>query len=133
MTIALGAATPTVGGTGPLTLSGVISDGAGNTLTKVGAGTLNLTGANNYTGLTTVSAGTLSAGNATALGTTAAGTTVTWTNTDAVAHTSTSDLPGWNSGVVAPGGQFSFAFQTAGTFAYHCTIHPGMVGTVVVH
>ena len=61
-----------------------------------------------------------------------AGTTVTWTNTDSVAHTSTSDATGWDSGIVAPGGQFSHSFQTAGTFRYHCAIHPGMVGTVVV-
>ena len=62
----------------------------------------------------------------------AAGTTVTWTNSDSVSHTSTSDVTGWNSEVVAPGGQFSVAFQTPGRFSYHCTIHPGMVGTVVV-
>jgi plastocyanin len=31
-----------------------------------------------------------------------------------------------------PGGRFTFTFQNAGTFRYHCTIHPGMVGTVVV-
>jgi plastocyanin len=62
-----------------------------------------------------------------------AGATVTWTNTDAIAHTSTSDANGWNSGNIAPGGQFSVAFPTAGTFPYHCTIHPGMVGSVVVH
>ena len=62
----------------------------------------------------------------------AAGTTVTWKNTDAVAHTSTSDAAGWDSGVVNPGGQFSTAFQTPGTYRYHCAIHPGMVGTVVV-
>lgn len=61
------------------------------------------------------------------------GTTVTWTNRDLVAHTSTSDGNGWNSGIVAPGAQFSFTFQNAGTFSYHCAIHPGMVGTVVVH
>jgi plastocyanin len=61
-----------------------------------------------------------------------AGTTVTWTNTDSVAHTSTSDASGWDSGIVAPGGHFSHSFQTAGTFQYHCAIHPGMVGTVVV-
>ena len=60
-----------------------------------------------------------------------AGTTVTWVNTDSVSHTSTSDAAGWNSGEVVPGGQFSFAFQSAGTFPYHCTIHHGMVGTVV--
>ena len=63
----------------------------------------------------------------------AVGTTVTWTNTDSVAHTSTSNATVWNSGTVAPGGRFSFTFQTAGTFAYHCAIHPGMVGTVIVH
>lgn len=64
--------------------------------------------------------------------TVAVGTTVTWTNTDSISHTSTSDATGWNSGIVAPGGRFSFAFQTTGTFQYHCAIHPGMVGTVVV-
>lgn len=62
----------------------------------------------------------------------AVGTTVTWMNTDAVAHTSTSDASGWDSGIVPPRGQFSFAFQREGTFRYHCAIHPGMVGTVVV-
>ena len=61
-----------------------------------------------------------------------AGTTVTWTNTDTVTHTSSSDAQGWDSGAIAPGGQFSFAFPAAGTFPYHCAIHPGMVGRVVV-
>ena len=61
-----------------------------------------------------------------------AGDTVTWTNTDSVAHTSTSDHPGWDSGTVAPGGRFSFEFRSPGTYQYHCAIHPGMVGTVVV-
>jgi plastocyanin len=60
------------------------------------------------------------------------GTAVTWTNRDSTAHTSTSDGHAWDSGVVSPGAQFSFTFQTAGTFRYHCTLHPGMVGTVVV-
>ena len=62
----------------------------------------------------------------------AVGTTVTWMNTDSIAHTSTSDTTGFDSGILAPGGQFSFAFETAGTFSYHCAIHPGMIGTVVV-
>ena len=64
--------------------------------------------------------------------TVAIGSTVTWTNTDTVAHTSTSNGSGWNSGTIAPGQQFSTTLQTAGTFAYHCAIHPGMVGTVTV-
>jgi plastocyanin len=63
--------------------------------------------------------------------TVAVGATVTWTNTDSVSHTSTSDAPGWNSGIVPPSGQFSVTFQNAGTFPYHCAIHPGMVGRVV--
>ncbi len=47
--------------TANLTLTGVIGDGgSGFTLTKTGAGTLSLAGANTYSGLTTVSAGTLS-------------------------------------------------------------------------
>jgi plastocyanin len=62
----------------------------------------------------------------------AIGETVTWVNADSVPHTSTSDATGWDSGTVGPGGRFSRAFQTAGTFKYHCTIHPGMIGSVVV-
>src|SRR5262245_10332571 len=62
----------------------------------------------------------------------AAGTTVTWTNNDSISHTTTSDATGFDSGIVGPGKQFSFAFPTAGTFSYHCDIHPGMVGKVVV-
>jgi plastocyanin len=53
-------------------------------------------------------------------------TTVVWMNTDSTSHTTTSNGPGWDSGIVAPGGRFSFAFQTAGNFPYHCVIHPGM-------
>jgi autotransporter-associated beta strand protein len=48
----------TVGGAGTTVISGNISTGSG-TLTKDGLGTLTLSGTNNYSGLTTVSAGTL--------------------------------------------------------------------------
>ena len=64
--------------------------------------------------------------------TVAVGTTVIWTNGDNTAHTTTSDGNVWNSGSLNPGSTFSFMFNTAGTFTYHCTIHPGMVGSVVV-
>jgi plastocyanin len=63
----------------------------------------------------------------------AAGTTVTWTNNDSIAHTSTSNGAGWDSGAIPPQGHFSMTFANAGTFPYHCAIHPGMVGTVTVH
>lgn len=45
------------------TIGSTIVDGAGTALTKVGAGTLVLTGANTYSGGTTISAGTLQIGN----------------------------------------------------------------------
>jgi plastocyanin len=59
------------------------------------------------------------------------GSTVTWQNRDSVAHTSTSDTGAWNS-TIAPGDSFSRTFTTAGSFAYHCTVHSGMTGTVIV-
>jgi len=50
--------------TGNATINGIISDGLGSiALTKTAAGTVTLTAANTYTGLTTVSAGTLAIGN----------------------------------------------------------------------
>ena len=64
--------------------------------------------------------------------TVAVGGTVTWTNNDSTTHTSTADAGAWNSGSIAPGGQFSRTFPSAGAFPYHCSIHPGMIGTVTV-
>ena len=60
-----------------------------------------------------------------------AGDTVTWTNKDSTTHTATSDS-GAFGGTLGPNAQFSFAFSNKGTFTYHCTLHPNMVGTVVV-
>jgi plastocyanin len=60
------------------------------------------------------------------------GTTVSWVNNDNTTHTSTGNAGIWSSGSIAPGDRFSFTFQSAGTFSYHCSIHPNMVGTVNV-
>ena len=60
------------------------------------------------------------------------GTTVTWTNNDAMTHTVTADGGSFDSGNLAPAGKFSKTFSTVGTFPYHCAIHSGMAGSIVV-
>jgi plastocyanin len=57
---------------------------------------------------------------------------VTWTNQGPSPHTVTADGGGFDSGQLDTGGSFSYTFATAGTYAYHCAIHPDMVGSVVV-
>ena len=61
------------------------------------------------------------------------GSTVTWTNGTALTHTATSDTAAWGTGNIAPGATSStISFPTAGTFTYHCAIHPSMTGSVIV-
>lgn len=64
--------------------------------------------------------------------TVAVGSSVTWTNTDSTTHTSSSDTGAWNSGSIPPGGTFTTTFNSPGTFKYHCSLHPNMIGTVTV-
>jgi len=60
------------------------------------------------------------------------GDTITWTNRDAFSHTSTSDTGAWDTGVITAGASRSVTFTSAGTFAYHCSIHSFMKATVIV-
>jgi len=60
------------------------------------------------------------------------GGTVTWVNNDVTAHTATANDGSFDSGSIASGGRFSRTFNSAGSFPYRCTLHPGMVGTVTV-
>jgi len=69
----------------------------------------------------------------------AMGGTVTWENTDTAAHTITSgtaaDGPDGvfdSSLIMAGGASFSHTFDAAGTYPYHCMVHPWMTGSVVV-
>jgi len=57
---------------------------------------------------------------------------VTWTNNDSVPHTVTQDGGGLTSKAINPGETFSFTFDTAGSFSYHCEFHANMKGTVTV-
>ena len=61
-----------------------------------------------------------------------AGGSITWQNADGVGHTATSNTGAFNTGVIAGGGSSTVTFAAAGTFAYHCAIHPSMVGTITV-
>ena len=59
------------------------------------------------------------------------GTTVTWKNMSLAPHTVTSDDgQTFDSGNIAPGGTFTFKFTVAGSYPYHCNIHPYMRATV---
>jgi plastocyanin len=64
--------------------------------------------------------------------TVAVGGTVTWANQDSVTHNLTDDAGSWSSGALAPGKSFSHTFTAAGTFPYHCIIHPSMTGQITV-
>lgn len=67
-----------------------------------------------------------------------AGQSVSWSNNSSAVHNVTADDGSFASGAIAVangelgGGSFTHRFETAGTFAYHCSIHPQMTGTVVV-
>ncbi len=61
------------------------------------------------------------------------GQAIVWQNTDSITHTATADASGFNTGNVNPGSTSApVMMNTAGTFTYHCSIHPGMVGTITV-
>ena len=60
------------------------------------------------------------------------GTKVTWTNQDSAGHTVTFDTGSDTSDTLGNGASYSQTFNTAGTFAYHCKIHPSMKTSVTV-
>jgi plastocyanin len=61
------------------------------------------------------------------------GDIVQWTNTGSVEHTITFDAqPSLSDPALQPGATWEVKFTTAGTYQYHCSIHPTMVGTIVV-
>jgi plastocyanin len=59
-------------------------------------------------------------------------TIVTWTNLALEPHSVTSDNGVFSSKLLAKGQKFSFNFTAAGTYKYHCSIHPWMHGVVIV-
>lgn len=60
------------------------------------------------------------------------GDVVVWKNEDPVPHTVTADRAAFDSGSIAPGGTWRYLAKHRGTYAYHCTLHPNMHGTLTV-
>jgi plastocyanin len=60
------------------------------------------------------------------------GTSVTWTNNDDDAHSVVADNKAFRSNPLDTGDSYSFTFNAPGTYAYHCGLHPQMVGKIVV-
>ena len=58
--------------------------------------------------------------------------TVIWTNDGTATHTATADGGAFDSGPLTTGESYSFTFSAPGTYAYHCSIHAFMTGTVHV-
>ena len=61
-----------------------------------------------------------------------AGDTVTWTNSDSMPHTATSEDDAFDSGNLDEGQSFSFTFTEPGTYQYRCDYHSEMTGVIVV-
>ena len=61
-----------------------------------------------------------------------AGDQVTWVNKDDEPHTVVSDTGLFRSGAMDTDESFSFKFDKPGTYHFTCSIHPRMVGTIVV-
>lgn len=61
-----------------------------------------------------------------------AGTTATWTNADSVAHTIVGNTGGPSSDTIGAQGTYRYTFSTPGTYTYHCSLHPTMIGSVTV-
>jgi plastocyanin len=57
---------------------------------------------------------------------------VTWTNSDAAAHTVAAKDQSWSSDLLPTGATFEHVFDTPGRFEYVCPLHPKMIGTIVV-
>ena len=61
-----------------------------------------------------------------------AGATVAWINDDDIPHTVASSTKVFKSKALDTDDKYSYTFTKAGTYAYFCSIHPKMVGTIIV-
>jgi len=64
--------------------------------------------------------------------TTTVGGTVTWINRDTIVHDALDNYGKWRTPLLQPNEQASITFNAPGTYAYRCSLHPGMRATVTV-
>ena len=62
----------------------------------------------------------------------AVGTTVKWVNHDDIPHLVVEKKTTFRSKALDTGDSYSYTFTSAGTFDYFCSLHPHMVGQVIV-
>jgi plastocyanin len=62
----------------------------------------------------------------------AVGTVVTFTNNDVAPHDARADNGRFATPIIQPGGSANVTMSAAGSVVYHCSIHPGMMGTINV-
>ena len=60
------------------------------------------------------------------------GDSIVWVNKDPYPHTATSKTGGFDSKDIASEKSFKYVAKKKGDFAYICTIHPSMKGTIHV-
>jgi plastocyanin len=68
------------------------------------------------------------------------GESISWINNDLSIHTVTEGSPstdsvptnGFDSGLISPEETFTHMFDKVGTVEYHCTLHPTMLGKIIV-
>jgi len=60
------------------------------------------------------------------------GDVITWTNNGATQHNPTLDDGSCQTDPINGGATGSLAFSKAGTFPFHCAIHPSMKGTITI-
>jgi amicyanin len=60
------------------------------------------------------------------------GQTVTWVNKESLDHNVNSNDGTFSSGILSRNEKYSFTFNNIGSYEYYCSIHPMMVGKVIV-
>ncbi|MHB1344666.1 MAG: cupredoxin domain-containing protein [Thermoleophilia bacterium] len=60
------------------------------------------------------------------------GGSITWVNQDSASHNAVADDGSWATELFGGGNSATLTFDTPGAYAYVCTLHPNMTGTVIV-